>query len=146
MTLRDWLKINWLKEEPSSKEEIRDLFSIVDRCLEDSNVTEISADLRLQSAFNATLVCANIALRAAGYKMTSDAGHHYKTIQSLSFTIKADQKLIRLIESFRRKRITVTYDTAGAATEVEVEALLGIAGDLRKRVNDWIKIQHPELS
>jgi hypothetical protein len=65
MTLRDWLNSNWLKEEPSSKKEIEDLFSIVDRCLKDSNVNEISTDLRLQSAFNAALTCANIALRAS---------------------------------------------------------------------------------
>jgi hypothetical protein len=37
------------------------------------------------------------------------------------------------------------YDTAGATTESEVEALLVIARDLRKRVKDWIRVKHAEL-
>ena len=95
MSLEKWVEYGWLKAEPSSPEEIRDLFSLVTRALKDANVDVISDDLRFQAAFGAALTAANVALRASGYRTRVQAGHHQKIVESLEFTVKADPKLIQ---------------------------------------------------
>lgn len=145
MTLENWLKNDWLKEEPTSKEEIAGLLEIVDRDINQARIAEISPDWRLAMAHNAALHCATIALRAKGFRLSSDTGHHYYTIQSLLFTIRADGSLIRKLDSFRRKRNIVTYDSAGATTDDEIEEFILLASDLREKVINWLKAQYPEL-
>jgi hypothetical protein len=85
----------WLKAEPTSRDEIKNLLAIVDRDLKDANVTAISEDRRFEAAFNAARTAATIALRASGYRTSTQPGHHEKTIESLELTIKAESKLIR---------------------------------------------------
>ena len=46
MSLEKWAEYGWLKAEPSSPDEIRDLLGIVTRALKDSKVEAISDDLR----------------------------------------------------------------------------------------------------
>ena len=55
------------------------------------------------------------ALAAAGYRPSRDA-HHYRTIQSLEFTIGADSKLIAKFDAFRKKRNLGDYSIAGATS------------------------------
>jgi hypothetical protein len=68
MTLQQWVEHGWLRGEPSSANEIRDLFSVVTRSLKDAKVEAISDDLRFRAAFSAALNAAYIALRASGYR------------------------------------------------------------------------------
>jgi hypothetical protein len=51
MSLEKWAEYGWLKAEPSSPDEIRDLLGIVTRALKDSEVEAISDDLRFQAAW-----------------------------------------------------------------------------------------------
>jgi hypothetical protein len=71
MSLEKWAEYGWLKAEPTSRDEIRSLLAIVDRDLNDANVAAISDDRRFEAAFNAVRTAATIALRASGYRTTT---------------------------------------------------------------------------
>jgi hypothetical protein len=64
MSLEKWVEYGWLRREPTSTGEIKDLLGIVDPSLGDSKVEAVSTDLRFIAAFNAALCVATTALRA----------------------------------------------------------------------------------
>ena len=78
MSLEKWVEYGWLRREPTSAGEIKDLLGIVDRSLADSKVEAVSTDLRFIAAFNAALCVATTALRASGLRTVTQAGHHVK--------------------------------------------------------------------
>lgn len=145
MSLEKWVEYGWLKAEPSSPGEIRDLFSIVTRALNDAKVEAISDDLRFQAAFSAALTTANAALRASGYRTRVQTGHHQKIVESLELTLQADPKLIQKMKVFSKKRNATSYDSAGGVSEQELEQVIQVAGELRDEVEAWLKANHPEL-
>jgi hypothetical protein len=55
MSLEKWVEYGWLRREPTSTGEIKDLLGVVDRSLADSKVEAVSTDLRFIAAFNAAL-------------------------------------------------------------------------------------------
>ena len=56
MSLEKWVEYGWLRREPTSPGEIKDLVGIVERSISDSKVEAVSTDLRFIAAFNAALV------------------------------------------------------------------------------------------
>ena len=99
MSLEKWVEYGWLRREPTSPGEIKDLLGIVERSLGDSKVEAVSTHLRFVAAFNAALTVATIALRASGHRTVTQAGHHVKTIESLELTVKATSKVIQIKDS-----------------------------------------------
>ena len=66
MSLEKWVEYGWLKREPTSSREIRDLLGVVDRSLADSKVKAVSTDLRFIAAFNAARQQLRVVRRAIG--------------------------------------------------------------------------------
>jgi hypothetical protein len=64
MSLQDWLRNGWLTEHESSREEIADLSSVVDRDLRDCQSRGLSTDWQLSIAYNAALQVGVAALAA----------------------------------------------------------------------------------
>jgi hypothetical protein len=145
MSLEKWVEYGWLRREPTSSSEIRDLLGIVDRSLGDSGVEAVSADLRFIAAFNAALCAATTALRASGHRTVTQAGHHVKTIESLELTVKANPKLIQRFKTFNNKRNKSVYDVAGAVSDQELEAMISLGNELKNRVLAWLQEFHPKL-
>jgi uncharacterized protein (UPF0332 family) len=145
MSLEKWVEYGWVKAEPSSPEEIRDLFGIVARDLKDAKVDAISDDLRFQAAFGAALTAANAALRASGYRTKVQVGHHQKIVESLELTVKADPKLIQKLKVFSKKRNTANYDAAGNVSRQDLEQAIKVANELKQNVATWLEDNHPEL-
>lgn len=145
MSLEKWAEYGWLKVEPSSPDEIRDLLEIVTRALKDSKVEAISEDLRFQAAFSAALTSANIALRASGYRTRVQTGHHQKIVESLELTLKSDPKLIQKLKVFSKKRNATSYDAAGNISEQELEQAIRVAEELQQSVSIWLRQNHPEF-
>lgn len=143
MSLKDWLKNGWLVEHETSKEEIENLFCIIDRDLEDCKVAKLSPDWQLNIAYNATLQCAKAALAVAGYRPARES-HHYRLIQSLSYTIEADDKLIIQFDVFRKKRNISDYLRAGEISNLEAKEMIALAKKLRNRVKEWIKAKQKD--
>lgn len=53
---------------------IKNLLTIVERDLKDANVAGVSEDRRFEAAFNAARTAATIALRASGYRTSTQPG------------------------------------------------------------------------
>lgn len=144
MSLSDWQKNNWLTAHGSSPREIADLLGVVDRDLADCQTPGLSADWRLNIAYNAALQAATAALAAAGYRATRDS-HHYRVIQSLALTIGAESSLVMQFEQFRKKRNIGGYERAGSVSDLEAGEMLTLAQDLRRQVVQWLGDKHPGL-
>jgi hypothetical protein len=50
MSLEKWAEFGWLKTEPTSRDEIKNLLAIVDRDLKDASVAAVSQDRRFEAA------------------------------------------------------------------------------------------------
>lgn len=145
MSLEKWVEYGWLRREPTSPSEIRDLLGIVDRGLADSKIDAVSTDLRFIAAFNAALCAATTALRASGHRTVIQSGHHVKTMESLELTVNANSKLIQRFKTFNNKRNKSVYDVAGAVSDQELEAMVKLAVELKEEVAAWLQKFHPEL-
>jgi hypothetical protein len=93
VTLNDWERNGWLQAHRTTPEEVADLLALVERDLADSRTSGLSADWRMNIAYNAALQAATAALAASGYRASRDQ-HHYRVIQSLELTIGADRKIV----------------------------------------------------
>jgi len=144
MNLADWERNGWLTKHKTSPGEIRDLLAVVDRDLKDSAAEAISADWRLNIAYNAALQAATAALAAAGYRAPREQ-HHYRVIHSLAGTIGAAPALIVVFESFRKKRNIADYERAGVASVVEAREMRVFALKLRDSVVSGLRRHHPQL-
>jgi hypothetical protein len=144
VSLKDWLSNGWLVEHQTTPEEITDLFGVAQRDIADARIAQLSPDWRLNIAYNAALQLAIAALAAEGFRPSRDS-HHYRAIQSLAYTIHADQKFIWRFEQFRKKRNIGEYERAGGISDTEAAEMCDIATELYEHIKSWIKSEHPEL-
>ena len=144
MSLQNWLNNGWLTEHRTSSQEIVALLAVADRDLSDCRTPGLSPDWQLNIAYNAALQAATAALAASGYRAVREA-HHYRVIQSLAYTIKADAGLIALFDQFRKKRNISGYDHAGMISDQEAKEMVNLAGRLRQEVEEWLHENHPDL-
>jgi len=144
MTLQSWLLNDWLRPHKTSLNEVSDLFSLIERDLADCQAEGLSADWRLNIAYNAALQAATIALAASGYRAGRES-HHYRIIQSLAYTIDAPASLIAHFDQFRKKRNIGGYERAGIASDQEAKEMFLLAKKIRDEVALWLRRAHPEL-
>jgi len=144
MSLADWERNGWLIAHRTSAAEVRDLLAVVGRDLADSAAEGLSADWKLNIAYNAALQAATAALAAAGYRASRDQ-HHYRVIQSLRETIGADVALVNLLDAFRKKRNITGYERVGLVSDADAEAMRKLAIGLRDKVVAWLRKHHPQL-
>ena len=144
MTLRSWLLNDWLEPHKTSPNEVSDLFALIERDLADCQAAGLSADWRLNIAYNAALQAATIALAASGYRASRES-HHYRIIQSIAHTIDAPASLIAHFDQFRKKRNIGGYERAGIASDQEAKEMFFLAKKIRDAVAAWLRKTHPEL-
>ena len=144
MTLQDWTRNGWLVENKSSPEEIRALLGVVDRDLHDCKASGLSADWRLNIAYNAALQIAIAALAAEGFRTTRES-HHHRALHSLEMTMCVDTRTVAQLDAFRKKRNVSDYEQAGMISESEAEEMIALAGCLREHFLEWLRATHPDL-
>ena len=144
MSLQEWQKNGWLIEHRTSPQEISDLLEVADRDLADCQAQGLSPDWKLNIAYNAALQLATAALAAAGCQAERVA-HHYRVIQSLAYTIKADSDLILQFDQFRKKRNIGGYERAGMVSDQEANEMMTLAKNLREDVKVWLRKNYSEL-
>lgn len=144
MSLTDWLNEGHLKPHKTSKQEITQLLALYERDITDAQVKSLSADRRFATAYNAALMLSIAALAASGYRASAE-GHHYRTIQSLAFTLGLDSRIITELNKFRQKRNISDYERTGIVSEQEVKEMLALAKKLRSKVVEWLQKEHPGL-
>jgi uncharacterized protein (UPF0332 family) len=145
MSLAEWLNDKFIEKCTPSTKTIVTLLKICDRDLVQSSLGGLSLDWQLSIAYNAALQVATAALLASGYRVRKNEGHHYRVIQSLAFTINADQVLIKQFDKFRQKRNISDYERTGTITQIEADSMVKLTRDLREMVVEWLKKNHPEL-
>lgn len=143
--MKQWENNGWLKQETSSRNEIQNLFVIIERDLIDSRES-VSFDWQFGIAYNAALKLCTILLRSEGYRTVS-GNHHYRTIMSLTevlgpkWKVKADY-----LNACRMKRNTLEYDYAGCVTGGDIEELLEFLKGFNRNVQSWLRTEHPDLA
>ena len=144
MSLPDWERNGWVVKHRTSRHEIRDLLQVVERDLADSAAEGLSADWRMNIAYNAALQAATAALAAAGYRPSREA-HHYRVIRSLRETLGADAAVVATFDAFRKKRNISGYERIGLVSDADAEAMRALAVALRRDVMAWLKRYHGDV-
>jgi hypothetical protein len=145
MSLKNWENNGWLKPHHTSKQEIGQLFEIVERDIKDAKQESLSADWKFGIAYNAALKLCTILLYASGYQAEKNLAH-YRTLQSLPLilgTEKEDDAVY--LDRCRAKRNIVEYDYVGGTTEADADELICFVNELKTDVANWIQREHPEL-
>ena len=144
MSLADWERNGWLTAHRTSGNEIRDLLAVVERDLADSDAKGLSADWRMNIAYNAALQAATAALAAVGYRASRDQ-HHYRVIQSLRETLRIDVQTVNTFDAFRKKRNVTGYERIGLVSDADADAMRALAVRLRDDVVAWLEKNHSDL-
>lgn len=145
MSLKQWVTNGWLKEEPTSRHEIKNLLAIVDRDLQDA-AGDLSPDWRFGIAYNAALKLCTILLRAEGYRAAQGL-QHYRTIMAMPLILGEIRKSdAQYLDACRIKRNTVEYDYVGGASEQDAEELMAFAKGFRQTVLNWLREYHAHLA
>src|SRR5882757_5152914 len=101
MSLSDWQKNGWLRLHTADRAEIAGKLQVVKRDLRFSGDQNADADWRFVAAFNAALQSAAVALLASGYDLPKGSAAHQRMIDTLKFTILAEDELIDALQAFR---------------------------------------------
>lgn len=143
MTLKQWAEYGWLKPLKTSRQEIGNLLTIVNRDLSDAKTHVISDDWRFGIAYNAALKLCTVLLYAESYRPAQNLAH-YRTLQALPLILGVDYKAdAAYLETCRTKRNIVEYDYVGGATSANVDELIEFVESLEKDVLEWLHIQIP---
>jgi hypothetical protein len=138
------LRNGWIVEHETSRQEIAELLAVADRNLADSRVAGLSADGRFYFSYSAALQVATAALAATGYRASREA-HHFRTLQTLAYTIDADASLIEQMDHFRKKRNVAGYERAGTISDTEAKEMTDIAEQLLHALRARLRKLHPKL-
>ena len=139
MTLQDWLENKWLKSHATSASEVDALLGKVARDIGEASNEAISLDWRFAIAYNAILGCATVALRVSGYRAPEGEGHHFRTIESLKYTLAPESDMITVLHVIRKKRSIVSYDAAGTVSETVVSEAVALAEELGVKLRKWLQ-------
>lgn len=144
MSLKDYLSKGWLKEEPTSRDEIIALFAIVKRDYEDSG-KDVTLDWQFGIAYNAALKLATILIRASGFRVKGH-GHHMNIISLIPVILgKHKQDDCDYLDTCRRKRNLVEYDCVNGASESDVRELRSFVLEFSSEVLDWLRMNYEDV-
>ena len=144
MSLESYLRDRWIRQHESSSREIADHLALADRDIQQSQTPGLGPEWRFDIAYNSALQSATAALAAAGFR-AERANKHMRVIESLEFTVGLDKSQVRLLDKFRRKRHVAVYEQVGAISSLEADEMIETAKALRRKVETWIRTEHPQL-
>jgi len=133
-----------IQKHKTSKDEIANLFGLIERDLRDAAIEELSDDRRFTIAYNAVLQCGTAIMYCLGYRTKGEA-HHYYTFEFLREALGSKHEdQIDYFNSCRSKRNRTDYDAAGEISETEVGELLEEANKFYKFTRNWISQKFPQ--
>jgi len=145
MSLADWAKNGWLRPHTPTREEIANLFEIVERDLKDATAQGLSDDWKFGIAYNAALKLCTILLHSSGYRPEKNLAH-FRTLQALPEILGSKHKEnADYLDACRKKRNETEYDFAGGVSAEEVSELLAFCQQLRTEAKAWLKQRFPKL-
>ena len=144
MSLTQWEHNGWLRRHKSSRNEIANLFNIVERDITDTDGM-ISDDWRFGIAYNAAIKLCTILLYAEGFRAEKNL-QHYRTIQALPLIMGTDKTDdTKYLDTCRKKRNIVEYEQIGSVTDQDADELIEFVKEFKGEVKDWLKKNHPEF-
>ena len=145
MRLQQWLEEELIERRSASREEIKELFGLVDRDLTSAAGEGTVPDWRFIIAYQAALSLATILLRAEGYR-TLGGAHHYLTFEALGEIAGPEHAaLVKYFQAARAKRNAAEYRRAGQIDADQAEELLEKTRQFRAWVVEWLKGHDPAL-
>jgi uncharacterized protein (UPF0332 family) len=146
MSLRQLFEQNRIIHHKTSKQEIQNLFKLVQRDIADAKITQLSADRRFATAYNAALQLGTILLYCKGYK-TKGTGHHFFVFQAMKVILgKEYHSLADYFDSCRAKRNITDYTSTGNVSNAEVDELIQETESFRNMIRDWVNKNYPIFS
>ncbi len=116
------------------EEEIEGLFRSGLRRLDDAGRKDLSLESRFDLGYNAAHALALAALRTQGYRSDS----RYLVFQCLQHTINLPREQWRVLDHAHRKRNLAEYEGAMEIDEQLVAALLRVAREVAKHVDELL--------
>jgi hypothetical protein len=146
MSWKSLLAAGRVQRHVTSKQELDDLRSVVDRDLADAALPGLSDDRSFATAYNAVLQLSKMAIACAGYRVTG-GGHHQTTFQAMELALgKTAARNAAYSDACRRKRDQLDYDVAQVATHTESLEMMQKAAEFQTLVEDWITSDHPQFT
>jgi hypothetical protein len=145
MTWQQLLNANRVRQHTTSKQELDDLRTVIDRDLHDASLPGLSADRSFATAYNAALQTAKMAIACAGYRVIGQ-GHHQVSFEAAELAVGASvSTLAAYFELCRRKRNTLDYDVANVVSDTEAAEVLEKAKEYKHEIEAWIAANHASL-
>jgi hypothetical protein len=146
MTWKQLLDARRVQPHTTSKRELDELRTVIDRDLNDAAITELSADRSFATAYNAALQTAKMAIACAGYRVKGE-GAHKTSFEAVELAMGTSiARLAAYFETCRRKRNQLDYDVADVASDTEAAEILEKAKEFKQAVETWIAANHPQYA
>lgn len=140
MTWTQLLANNEVKQHRTSKNELDSIRAIITRDLADASIKGLSADRRFATAYNAALQTGKMAIACAGYRVTTGAGHHQISFETVKLAIgKVADPLADYFDRCRRKGNVIDYDDAYVVTETEAHEIVKQAKEFSIRSSSGLR-------
>lgn len=134
--LDNLVRIGKLKAEPAARSELVGLIRSGSRRLHDAAREDLGLESRFDLAYNAAHALALAALRFRGYR----SGSRYLVFQCLQHTLNLPAEQWRVLDQAHRKRNLAEYEGEMDVDEQLVAALLRVAREVARRVNDLVAL------
>jgi hypothetical protein len=144
VSLKTWCDAGWIHAVPADPELVSRLLESAKDNLRQCRLEGLSPEWRLIIAYTVILNAATAALSASGYRADRDQ-HHFRTLQSLEYTVGLQPAVLRQLDGFRKKRHVSTYDPAGSVSDLEVREIVHLASSLLEQIVSWLRSEHPGL-
>ena len=139
MSLEDLYKFGKLQKHKTTPDEIKGLFDVSERCLNDAAQKAISLDLRFISAYQAALAAGEALLCCLGYNAPKN-NYHYMVWEALRYVLDSSfRDILILFNDARSKRADAFYDHASVASETEYKEIFEEAKKFANFIKNKIK-------
>jgi hypothetical protein len=144
MTLDQLLRAGRVSRHRPRAEAIAGRLSVADRQIRAAERIDFDADIRFGHAYTAVLACAEVIVRASGYRARGQ-GHHHTILTALGELVAEKKELADYFNDCRDKRNTAAYEEPDQATEADADELLDRAREFRAFAEEWIRANHANL-
>lgn len=145
MTLADMAAREELTPLAPNRHEMERLMVAAKRRLEDAKNESVHPETRLEQAYDVILTCANVALRASGYRVARGEGQHVRTLETFGYSLAIDAERISYFQALRGMRHRGLYEGLREVTQSELDEAISEATELIQQTQDWLKDNYPQL-
>lgn len=122
MILEELLRAKKLVEYKATKNQIKDLFVLIQRDIKDSEIVQLSLDRKFISLYSAGYLLAIIILYVNGYRTRGEA-HHHTAFEVAKHFLPKESDVIEYFDRCRVLRNKTEYDRSGIISKSEIVTL-----------------------